>query len=67
MKHLCLHLCPRLIFPSIKYFSQEMFLMLVEIIKQLYVLPTLVKCNYARVSFDLWISKGAHKHIWPCD
>jgi hypothetical protein len=41
--------------------------MLVEIIKQLYVLPTLVKCNYARASFDLWISKGAHKHIWPCD
>jgi hypothetical protein len=34
--------------------------MLVEMIKQLYVLLTLVKCNYVTVNFDLWTSKGAH-------
>jgi hypothetical protein len=39
-----------------------MILKLVEKTKQLYVLPTLPKCNFLTASLDLWISKGAH-HI----
>lgn len=60
MKHLCLHLCPRLVFPSKKQFPQKMFPKLVEKTKQLYVLPTLVECNYVIMNFDLWMSKGTH-------
>jgi len=52
MKHLCLYLCPRLLFPSKKMFSQKMFLELVEKIKLLYVLLVLTKFNFA-TSFDL--------------
>ncbi len=60
MKHLCLHLCPRLAFLSKKKFSQKMFLELVEKTKQLYILPTLVECNFVIVSFDLWMSNDVH-------
>ncbi len=28
--------------------------------KQLYVLPTLIECHYATISFDLWMSKVKH-------
>jgi hypothetical protein len=28
--------------------------------KQLYVLPTLGKCNFAITGFDLWMSKVGH-------
>jgi hypothetical protein len=54
MKHLCSHLCPKLVF------FQEIFLELVEKIKQLHVLLILVECNFAIANFDLWISKGMH-------
>jgi hypothetical protein len=37
-----------------------MILKLVEKTKQLYVLPTIKKCNFVTTSLDLWISKGAH-------
>jgi hypothetical protein len=30
IKHLCLHLCAKLVFPSTKQFPQEVFLELVE-------------------------------------
>jgi hypothetical protein len=36
-----------------------MILKLVERSKQLYVLPTLTKCNFVTTSLDLSISKGA--------
>jgi hypothetical protein len=42
-----------------------MFLELVEKIKHLYVLLTLVKHNFATMSFDFWISKGAHDILAP--
>jgi hypothetical protein len=32
----------------------------VEKTKQLYVLPTLVKCHSATISFVLWMLKGGH-------
>jgi len=32
----------------------------VEQTKQLYVLPTLIECHYAIVSFDLWMPKAGH-------
>jgi hypothetical protein len=28
--------------------------------KQLYVLPTLIKCHSTTTSFDLWMSKAGH-------
>jgi hypothetical protein len=37
-----------------------MLLKLVEKIKHLYVLLTLVGHNFVTTSFDFWISKGAH-------
>jgi hypothetical protein len=33
---------------------------LVEKCKRLYVLPTMSRCNYAIVNFDLWICKRTH-------
>jgi hypothetical protein len=32
----------------------------VEKTKQVYVLPKLIDCIYVTISFDLWMSKGAH-------
>jgi len=32
----------------------------VEKIGQMYVLPTLIECHVAIVSFDMWMSKGAY-------
>jgi hypothetical protein len=59
-KRLILHLFPRVVFPSIKQFSQEILPNLVEKTKQVYVLPKLIDCISTVVSFDLWMSKGAH-------
>jgi hypothetical protein len=42
-----------------------MFIKLVEKNKHLYVLLTLVECNFATMSFDFWISKGAHEMFAP--
>jgi hypothetical protein len=63
MKHLCLHLCQRLIFPPKKSFSQEMVPKLMEKTKQLYVLPDLVECNSPIMSFDLWMSKAVQTYL----
>ncbi len=60
MKCLCLPLCPKLVCLSRKQFLQKMFLELVVKTKQLYVLTILAKCNFAKTTFDLWMSKGAH-------
>jgi hypothetical protein len=59
-KRLILHLSPRVVFPSRKQFSQEILLNLVEKTKQVYVLPKLIDCIFAIISFDLWMSKGMH-------
>jgi hypothetical protein len=59
LKHLIFHLCPKLNFPSINQFSQDILLGLVKKTNQLYVVPTLAKCHYATTSFDLWMFKGA--------
>ncbi len=52
-----MHLCPQIVFLSIKYFFHELLPRLVEKIKQLYVLLALAKCQYITTSFDLWMSK----------
>ncbi len=60
LKRFIMHLCPRVVFPSRKMFSQEVLVNLVKKTKQKYVLPKLKQCYYVIVSFDLWMSKGAH-------
>jgi hypothetical protein len=55
-----MHLCPRVVFPSRKMFSQEVLVDLVEKTKQKYVLPKLKQCYFATSNFDLWMLKGAH-------
>ncbi len=60
LKHLVMHLCPRVVFPSKKKFSQEVLVDLVEKTKQECVLPKLKKCSFATTNFDLWMLKGAH-------
>jgi hypothetical protein len=59
-KRLILHLSPKVVFPSRKLFSQEILLDLVKKMKQVYVLPKLTNCLFVTISFDLWMSKGAH-------
>jgi hypothetical protein len=41
LKHLVMHLCPKVVFPSKKKISQEILVDLVEKLKQEYVLPKL--------------------------
>ncbi len=60
LKHLTTHLCPKLNFPSKRQFSQEILLGLVEKTSQMYVLPTLLECHFATMSFDLWMFKRAY-------
>jgi hypothetical protein len=60
LKHLILHLCIKLNFPSKRQFSQEILLGLVEKTSQQYVLPTLVDCFFTIANFDLWMFKGAY-------
>jgi hypothetical protein len=60
LKRLCVHLCPRIIFPSKNQFSNELLPGLVEKTKQLYVLLVLVECDSTNASFDLWMSKAGH-------
>ncbi len=59
LKHLVMHLCPRIVFPSRKTFSQEILVNLVEKMKQEYMLLKLKQFYYVIASFDLWMSKGA--------
>ncbi len=47
-------------FPSKKHFFHEISPNLVEKMKQICVLPKLIDCIFATLSFDLWMSKGAH-------
>jgi hypothetical protein len=55
-----MHLFPRLLFPSKKYFSQEILLKLTKKCKLKYVLSLLDNCIFAIFSFDLWMSCGTH-------
>jgi len=55
-----MHLCPKVVFPPRKMFSQEVVVDLVEKTKQKYVLPKLKQCYSTTTSFDLFTSKGAH-------
>jgi len=55
-----MHLCPKVVFPLKNIFSQAILVDLVEKMKQEYVSPTLKQCYFATISFDLWMSKGAH-------
>jgi hypothetical protein len=57
LKHLVMHLCPRIVFPSKKTFSQEILVDLVEKMKQEYMLLKLKQCYYVIASFDLWMSR----------
>ncbi len=59
-KRLILHMFPKVVFPSTKQFFQEILPILVEKIKQVYVLPNLTNYISLTTSFDLWMSKGAH-------
>jgi hypothetical protein len=60
LKHLILHLCPKLNFPSRRKFSKEILLRSVEKTSQQYVLLALAYCFSALASFDLWMSKRAY-------
>jgi hypothetical protein len=60
LKRFSMHLCPNFDFLSIKFFSYELLLQLMEKTRQLYVLLALEKCHYATTSFDLWMSKDGH-------
>jgi hypothetical protein len=60
LKCLLMHLCPRVVFPSRKMFSQEVLVGLVQKTKQEYVLLKLKQCYSTIASFDLWMLKGAH-------
>jgi hypothetical protein len=53
LKHLILHLCPKLNFPSRRQFSQDILPRLVEKVNWLYVLLTLTKCYSTIASFNL--------------
>jgi hypothetical protein len=58
-----MHLCPRVVFPLRKTFSQEVLVDLVEKTKEEYVLLKLKHCYSATTSFDLWMSKCAHDFL----
>ncbi len=60
LKCLVMHLCPKIVFPSRKMFSQEVLVDLMEKTKEEYVLTKFKQFYFAIVSFDLWMSKGAH-------
>ncbi len=60
LKCFVMHLCPKIVFPLKKTFSQEILVDLVEKMKQEYMLPKLKQCYSVITSFDLWMSKGAH-------
>ncbi len=55
-----MHLCAIVVCLSKKLFSQEALINLVQKTKQEYMLPKLKQCYFAKFSFDLWMSKGAH-------
>ena len=60
LQRMALRLCPRIVFPSRKVFTDEVLPTLVERTLQVYVLPALDSCISAGASFDLWMSKGAY-------
>jgi hypothetical protein len=60
LKHLTMHLCPKLNFPSKRQFSQEILLGLVKKTSQMYVFLALVECHFATMSFDLQMFKRAY-------
>jgi len=56
-----MHLCPRLVFPSIKHLFRELLLGLLEKkLKNCMFLSMLTKCHSTTTSFDLWMSKDGH-------
>jgi hypothetical protein len=58
--HIIIHLCPRVVFLSRKWFSHEVLPDLVEKTKQEYFLTKLKECRSTIVSFDTWMSKQTH-------
>ncbi len=60
LKHLTMHLCPKLNFPSKKTISQEILLGLVEKTSQMYVLLALIECHFVTTNFDLWMFKRTY-------
>ncbi len=64
LKRLVMHLCPRVVFPLKKTFSQEVLVDLMEKTKEEYLLPKLKQCYSATVGFDLWMSKCAHDFLY---
>jgi hypothetical protein len=61
-KHLILHLCLQVAFLFRKQFYHEILPKLVETMKQVYVLQQLEDFIFI-ISFDLWMSKGAHDFL----
>jgi hypothetical protein len=53
-----MHLCPKLTFPPIREFSQEILLGLIEKRNQLHVFLAVVECHFTTTSFDLLVSIG---------
>ncbi len=60
LKYLVMQLCPRIVFPSRKMFSQEV---LVDLVEKKNMLLKLKQCYSTTTSFDLWMSKGAHDFL----
>ncbi len=53
-------MCSKINFPSRNQLSLDILPSLMEKTKQLYVLPTLVKCYFATINYDLWMFKRAY-------
>jgi hypothetical protein len=53
-------LCSKIIFPSKKQISLDILPSLVEKTKKNNVFPTLAKCYFTIVNYDLWMFKGAY-------
>ncbi len=63
LKHLIIHLCPKLNFPSKRQFSQEVLPGLVEKTSQQYVFLALANFFSTIASFDLWMSKQVYINL----
>ncbi len=59
-KHLIIHHCPKLNFPSRRQFSQDILARLVEKTNELYILLATTECYYAIANFNLWMFIGGY-------
>jgi hypothetical protein len=53
-------LCPRVVFPSVNLFVDDVLSRLVEKTMLTYMHPALANYISTTCTFDLWMSKGAH-------